>query len=161
MKQIKTTIVLILMSTGVFAQSTLNVSGGGKIIGTNSYDYSIEQMTVVSSFISPSLVITQGVLQPSSSIATRVVTNTLQKDLKVYPNPSSAIVNIESNFKKSGLLKAALLDVNGRTVIYDEWNMANGADKNIMDIQRLSEGSYFLRLIFDNEETTFKILKIN
>jgi hypothetical protein len=39
--------------------------------------------------------------------------------------------------------------------------MANGADKNIMDIQRLSEGSYFLRLIFDNEETTFKILKIN
>ena len=161
MKQIKTTFVLILMSTGVFAQSTLNVSGGGKIIGTNSYDYSIGQMTVVSSFISPSLVITQGVLQPSSSIATRVVTNTLQKDMKVYPNPSSAIVNIESNFKKSGLLKAALLDVNGRTVIYDEWNMANGADKNIMDIQRLSEGSYFLRLIFDNEETTFKILKIN
>lgn len=157
-KQLKALALLCFLSNGIYAQSTINATGGGGIIGNNSYEYSIGEMTIVSTYSSPSLVVTQGVLQPFKQNATvNTNFNITQDELRIYPNLTSAIVYIKSNFKESGILKGSLYDVNGSFIQNDEWKLLNGAEINQLDISHLAQGNYYLHLNFNNKESTSKI----
>lgn len=161
MKHCKIILMLLFASGGAFAQSTINASGGGSTIGGNSFDYSIGEMTIVSTSSTSSLVVTQGLLQPTAQApdATHDII-IAQNDLTIYPNPTTAIVNIKPDFKKPGTLKVTLLDANGRVIEYNEWKLESGREENQLDINHLAQGNYFLQINFNNQKNTYKIQKI-
>ena len=86
--------------------------------------------------------------------------NSFSSNLKIYPNPTSSIVNIQADFKKSGTLKASLLDANGRIIQSKEWKLESGKEKNQLDITSVAQGNYFLNINYNNQNNTYKIQKI-
>lgn len=73
----------------------------------------------------------------------------LEIDIKLYPNPTEDILNIDCN---SRIEKVDIYDING-----------NGLGSHFGDTQiRLSElesGVYFIRIFFDNHYKIFKVVK--
>jgi hypothetical protein len=59
--------VLALISSDAFCQHTLNVSSHSAAIKGLTFDYSIGEMTLVSTERNANLIVTQGLLQPSGS----------------------------------------------------------------------------------------------
>lgn len=151
---------VLLASSFTYAQATLNASGGSATIGTKNFEYSIGEMTIVSSYKDLSMSVTQGVLQPMRAIASKIATIS-QNQLSVYPNPTKDLVFVVANFEKSGLLKATLMDVTGRILINEQWELSNGSGQNQLNIASLAQGTYMLLLQFNNESITYKIQKIN
>ncbi len=162
-------LILLLLTFIVIhcdAQSTLNASGGGGTIGGNSYDYSIGEMSLVSTETGASVVVTQGLLQPEARFATGTENIVItQEQLKIYPNPTVAVINLQAGFQRGGKLKIILTDVQGKTLVQKEFELSSGKEKQQLDLSSFSAGSYLLTVNFKNSETnsnnTYKIQKIN
>jgi hypothetical protein len=132
MKKLKTTILgLLLCSGSLYAQSTLNATGGGGMIGGNSYDYSVGEMTLVSTQTSNAIIITQGLLQPEAKFTTSTKDLIIAQDqMSIYPNPTAAIVYIQPQFTSAGRMQISLLDATGKTLIRQEYKLSSGTEKN-------------------------------
>ncbi len=167
MKKLKITILgLLLCSGSLYAQSTLNASGGGGTIGSNSFDYSIGEMTLVSTETSTAIVITQGLLQPEEKFATSTEDIIISQDqLSIYPNPTAAILNLQPQFTTGGQMQLLLIDATGKTLIRKECVLTSGTEKQQIDISGFSVGNYLLNVHFTNNKTTsrntYKIQKNN
>jgi hypothetical protein len=167
MKKLKTTILgLLLCSGSLYAQSTLNASGGGGTIGSNTYDYSIGEMTLVSTETSSTIIITQGLLQPESRFATSTKNLIItQNQMSIYPNPTTAIINIQPQFTTAGTMQLRLVDAMGKIIIQQEDKLSSGTEKQQIDISGLAIGNYLLSVIYTNNQTTlrntYKIQKNN
>ena len=151
---------VLLASSITYSQATLNASGGSSNIGSNTFEYSIGEMTIVATYKDLSIAVTQGVLQPVSTLASKVSKIT-PTQLSVYPNPTKDLVFVVANFGNAGILKASLMDVTGRIMINEQWELSNGSGQNQLNIASLAEGSYMLLLQFNNESITYRIQKIN
>jgi hypothetical protein len=158
MKKIKTTILgLLLCSGSLYAQSTINASGGGGAIGSNTYDYSIGEMTLVSTETSSAIIITQGLLQPEAKFATSTKDLIISQDqLSIYPNPTAAVVNIQPQFTMAGTIQINLLDAMGKTIIRKEYRLSSGKEKQQIDISGFAIGNYLLNVNYTNNKTTLK-----
>jgi phosphopantothenate synthetase len=81
------------------AQQTLNVSGHSAKIDGMTFDYSIGEMTLVSTERASNLIVTQGVLQPGSSSTSSPSSDAtltiVDNPIKVYPNPASHLLFVE------------------------------------------------------------------
>lgn len=109
-----------------WAQQNLNVSGQSVKINGLHFDYSIGEMTLISTQSNSKITVTQGILQPTipvtkmpnqqGSSATLSETN-----IKVYPNPTENMLFIESFENEDAELSFQLYDLSGR-VIYTEKN---------------------------------------
>lgn len=167
MKKLKTTILgLLLCSGSLYAQSTLNATGGGGVIGSNSYDYSIGEMTLVSTETSSAVIITQGLLQPEAKFATNTTDLIIsQNQLNIYPNPTTAILNLQPKFTEAGTMQLLVLDATGKTVFRSEIKLNAGNEKQQIDISSFAAGNYLLNVNYTNNKTTskntYKIQKIN
>lgn len=163
MKKLKTTLLVLALSSGsLFAQSTLNATGGQGTIGGNTYEYSIGEMTLVSTQSGSNIVVTQGLLQPSAKFATNTEDLIISQDqLNIYPNPSSAIVNIQPQFKSGGDLQLLLLDASGKVVQKLNKVLSSGTEKQQINISNLANGNYILNVNFGEMKNSYKIQKIN
>lgn len=77
-----------------------------------------------------------------------------QEQLKVYPNPTSNAIFIESG---NGLVvkEMSVYDINGRFI-----KKAEGKSINTIDLSELSNGLYILKVLGDDDqEATFRIIK--
>ncbi|MCW3121190.1 MAG: hypothetical protein JWQ38_682 [Flavipsychrobacter sp.] len=169
----KNTILLVpLMLLGavtIRAQSVgptaINAAGNSAVIGTNRFDWSVGEMSMVSTFTTPGIIITQGVLQPSEKDHTGVPTTTLSKQLQVFPNPASSVVNISYDAPSSGTLNYKLLDMQGRVVTQKALQVKPGTTKEQITIAGLACATYMLSITAgtDNakeESASYKIEKI-
>ena len=91
-----------VMSLNAFCQQAINVSGHSATINGLKFDYSIGEMTLVTTEKNATLIVTQGLLQPNSSGSGANTnpgnTNISLSDLiKVYPNPTDNILFVESS----------------------------------------------------------------
>ncbi|MDQ1296329.1 MAG: hypothetical protein QG611_307 [Bacteroidota bacterium] len=78
------------------------------------------------------------------------------KDIVVYPNPSSGLINIDfKNPHREGVIE--VISVNGK-VVYTEKISDVPAGKRTFDLSSLSDGIYFCRLRFLNEEIIFSVI---
>lgn len=162
MQKIKLSLFLLFSSATLFGQSTLNATGGGGTIGANTYDYSVGEMSLVSTFSSATVIVTQGILQPQPISPTGIQSSAISKDqLQIYPNPGSTIVYIQTSFLTAGQITVALLDAIGRELKYYEWPLINGIEKHAIDMSHLAQGNYFLNVNFNEQQNTYKIQKIN
>lgn len=171
MKRIYKLIVALIVITTcnqAFAQSIspfiLNGAGGSKQIGSIIYDYSIGEMTLVSTFYGSNVTLTQGLLQNNVSVAVGVVNIELAQNLQVYPNPASSLVNIRFNSPKSGNLTYKLLDMTGKTLLSKGVEVNNGIMNQEINIDPFAVATYMLEITFNsggtNETNTYKIDKI-
>lgn len=76
--------------------------------------------------------------------------------LKIYPNPSSGIVWVQSDFEFSGKMECEIIGPDG-TIVYRK----NTSEKAFaVDVQNLASGLYLLRMKNDKKILTQKLIKI-
>jgi hypothetical protein len=160
----------LLAATGANAQSaapaTLNAAGGSVAIGGSTFDWSVGEMTMVSTFSTSSIIVTQGLLQPAPKNSDGVKQVSLLQDLQVFPNPASSIVNIQFKSSLQGTLDYVLMDMIGKTIMNDAVDIKQGGAAAQVNIAALANASYMLKVTLSagsksKETTSYKIQKLN
>ena len=160
-----------LLSTSAFCQNTLNVSSHSATINGATFDYSIGEMTLVSTERNANLIVTQGLLQPNGSRngtqAQPGNTQIASSDLiKVYPNPTENILNVESFENAEAAISYQLFDATGKVVLSENAIWQAGTNKVTLDLKNYAAGSYYLMIRKPNvngiiENFSYKIQKTN
>ena len=168
MKRAVLLIPLSLAALSLHAQTmtpgTLNATGGTGTIGSTEFDWSIGEMTLVSTFTTSGVIVTQGVLQPSDAMEGIPVNNALKDQLKVFPNPASTEVNIQYTAQTQGTLAYRLLDMNGKVFDKQTIQVTQGANAGQVNVKELACAAYMLEVTLtageSTERTSYKIQKI-
>ncbi|MDN6310296.1 MAG: T9SS type A sorting domain-containing protein [Flavobacteriaceae bacterium] len=147
----------------ISAQSTVNTSGGSNTLSIGAFDYSIGEMTVVSTQSNANITVTQGLLQVESSslgISEEILSD---QDLTIYPNPTTDLLYIKPSLEGSGELSIKLYDLQGRRVSERTFYLKTGLEKQKIDLSYLQEATYMLSVEFihaqKNYHQTYKIVK--
>jgi hypothetical protein len=165
-------LVLQFLVKSVEAQSSLNVSSNILTIRDNVYEYSIGEMTLVSTERNANLIVTQGLLQPynSGNVANDAAGNSTLSDLsdniKVYPNPTQNSLFVETYETQVADYSYQLMDGLGKVVLNKEGQTRVGLNKFVLDLQNLAAGTYYLMIrkpypTGPLENYSFKIQKVN
>jgi hypothetical protein len=120
----------------------------GSLAGQYNYDY------IVTSTICPNDSSNVIVIVDGSCDYTAIVEE-LMGQWEVYPNPATTTLTVSNN---SGLSVSnmELLDLNGKVLYNSTWG--NQLEKNI-DISPLQTGMYILKLTFDGQTSSKRIIK--
>jgi hypothetical protein len=146
-------------------QTPCTTTGQGTA-GNFVISYTIGEMPLVTTEKNNGLIITQGVLQPVPFIADTLYECYSQTEVKVYPNPTPGIFNLQLRMLKKGKVKTLLFDVTGKLVQTNEFDY-NAFYGTAYNIQKLSNGVYYLQLFFTEAGTNsakkcvYTIQKIN
>jgi hypothetical protein len=163
---------LALLAVGIpeiYAQNTLNVSGNSAKINGMTFDYSIGEMTLVSTEHQSNFIITQGLLQADQSASGQSTSpsdlNQWQNLVKVYPNPSDNLVYAEWQADKTADCAYQLFDATGKVVLKGNYQQLSGNNKIRLELQSLAAGTYYLMLsglVAEDaqEQFSFKIQKV-
>lgn len=81
--------------------------------------------------------------------------------LKVFPNPTQDLLNIELELNKKQTVQVTLFDLRGRQVKASSFEAASGNWKEQVSTHDLVPGNYVLRLQIGNETISRKIVKAN
>ena len=79
--------------------------------------------------------------------------------LEVYPNPATDKVTIHLNMNQATDLTIRILDLKGRTVIYDQKKGANGDFKLEYMLDNITPGMYFIYLNTNNGFSVHRLVK--
>ena len=139
--------------------------------GGNSYKWSTGEVQK-SIQINPtrtttySLTATRGGITNTDSVTVTVenCTNTitendLNKNIKVYPNPTSGILNVNV-VGSNNEFNLQLINLNGRIIYSDKVNSSQGGMSKQIDLSRFAKGVYFVRLFNSNQNSNKKIILI-
>lgn len=135
--------------TGFRHMSTLNTHFG---IGQ---DESIDRVTIywpsgiVDQIDNPAINQTLSVVEGSAPLS---VDSDLIANISIYPNPVENKLTITTTRDLSNSL-ISIFDIQGRRVVNTKY------ESNQINVQHLSSGTYFLRIIKDNKETKLKFIK--
>jgi len=155
--------------TGAKAQSagpaTLNANGGSASIGANEFEWSVGEMVLVSTFTAGGTTVTQGILQPFERSHEGVANTELQKQLLVFPNPASTVVNIRCDAAAGGTLSYRLMDVTGSIISSNTVKLNMPSITTQVNISGLAAAVYVLEVNIASEKGTskssYKIEKLN
>ncbi|MFI5196264.1 MAG: T9SS type A sorting domain-containing protein [Chitinophagales bacterium] len=144
--------------------STINVSGSSGTIGSTLFDWSIGELTLVSTFTGSSVIITQGLLQ-NNKTGTSVQSVSAAEHIQVFPNPANTIVNLKYTAAIQGELSYRLMDMTGRMIINHNTEIQQGITLEQLNISELAAATYLLEVSFKSdgaseEMTSFKIEKL-
>lgn len=124
------------------AQTAFSVSSHSATIQGNTYEYVIGEMTLVSTERNSNLIVTQGYLQPvESNRPAQVDLSDASALVKVYPNPTQDIVNVEGLNTSSVLLNYTLFDVTGKVLQEQVLDKSNHFS---VDLKPYAGGNYYL-----------------
>ena len=144
--------------------STLNASGGSATISGKHFDWSVGEMTLVNTFSTTTVVLTQGLLQPGIAVTAVAQTPFFEK-MEVFPNPTDAIVNIRFNSTLQGALVIKLMDMAGRALIEQRTDVYQGLNTTQINMATLAGATYMLQLSMDatdgnQQMASYKIQKL-
>ena len=146
--------------------STLNAAGGSAVIGSNEFDWSVGEMTMVSTFTTPGIIVTQGVLQPYDPPSLGAGnTSLLTTHLQVFPNPATSEVNLEYSSASAGTLNYRLMDIAGKIIFNQTIKVNQGTTLRKIDVSGLACATYMLEVVVNPENTSsqtasYKIQKL-
>ncbi len=168
-KKIFPSLLLLAGTLGAHAQSigpsTLNAAGGSGTIAGTSHSYSIGEMTVVSTAITPQIVVTHGVLQPDESSLAVGDGPSLVSQLSLFPNPAQATLHLQPRFGAGGELSCSLVDATGKLVLTHTAALHTGNERQTLQLGAVAAGTYLLSVRFGApgaapQTATYKIQKI-
>jgi len=158
MKRIALIILGLLLSYSGFSQeirSYVISSSGASIMGDNGSLYLSIGEPMNTEISDGEIMISQGFLQVSISESTSTE-NFLTEEIKVYPNPTGADLIIEMP-ELNGVYKYQLFNSLGDHIENKEIQHVSTP----LDLEALSPGNYFLRVIKGKESSrTVKIVKL-
>ncbi len=145
--------------------ATINAVGNSAIIGSSEFDWSIGEMTMVSTVTAGSIIITQGVLQQSDISVGVPNYSPIARQLKVFPNPASTVVNLQYSTQTAGTLFYKLMDLNGKIISRQTINVKEGATTEQINVSALACATYMLEVTVNTgnaqpENISYKIQKI-
>jgi hypothetical protein len=138
------------------APATFNSAGGTGTIGGNTYDFSIGEMSVVSTNSYGNGVITHGVLQPEVIIESLDDTELVRSMFNVFPNPTDAVLNVEA-IGNAQLEGVSLYDAAGKLVF--QTSVASGVKSTKLNMMQYAAGTYYLSIASDKNSFGIKIVK--
>lgn len=154
-------LLCILATINIRAQSLrptiLNSSGGSGTINGIFHDYSFGEMTVIQTFSSPNLIVTQGLLQTrTDTAATGINDNVLNMPkINVFPNPTHQLVTFESEYQTSGKMQYELTDISGKLVVSKQLSFNAGKVNETLDLSLLPAGTFLLKITIDQGRELF------
>ena len=77
------------------------------------------------------------------------------EEMNLYPNPSTGVVFIESNFT-TGAFNLVVSDVNGRIVETGSDSISAGT--NTVNLSKVQKGTYFFKLSNENAEKVYRVV---
>jgi hypothetical protein len=163
MFKIKTFLGLLILGASLQsqAQTAFSASSHSATIQGNKYEYTIGEMTLVSTERNSHLIITQGYLQPTEGNKPTDLdnANSLQ-NIKVYPNPTQDVVNFEMLEDMKGSISYQLYDVAGKVLLKNDLDQAQ---RFTIDMQSYAIGNYYVLITLNNAtepiKYTYKIQK--
>jgi hypothetical protein len=137
--------------------STINAAGGSAVIGGNTHEFSIGEMTMVSTNTFANGSVTHGVLQPAKVIIESIEDElSLNEQFSVYPNPSDGFLIIDA--KGNALPKAInVYDAIGKLVM--QLNQKQITSSTKIDLSAHAAGQYVLVLNTEKRNYNIKITK--
>lgn len=155
----------VLVRAQNIGPSTVNSAGNTALIGGNQFDWSVGEMSLVSTFTTPGIIVTQGVLQPSETDHTGVPVAVLSKDLRVFPNPASSVVNLQYNTQSAGRLTYSMMDITGKTITKKTVSVNPGITTEQINISELACATYMLKVSLEGnnmakDNISYKIEKL-
>jgi len=134
--------------------SVLNSTGGTAAIGSNTYEWSVGEMTLVGTFAGTGISVTQGVLQPVQNTTGIAGVSIGPDELRVYPVPATDALYIRPAFTTGGTLCIALLDASGKTVSRKITNLSSGTELQELNVGTLAAGNYLLQIAYETGSTS-------
>lgn len=144
--------------------SSINAAGGSGTISGNTYEYSIGTLALQQTYSSPSLIVTDGVLQPNIAPNSVAPPPIAAGQLSVYPNPVLSTLFVQPGFGKSGTLQYVLTDAAGKTVHTQSVALSLGTERQEINMSALAAGQYTLNVTWQqggkNYATAYKVQKL-
>lgn len=78
----------------------------------------------------------------------------------MYPNPVKGILNINITAAAAGRVLAEVFEMNGRRMLGQNYTVAEGEQNLQLDMGRLGNGSYLLKITVDGKSTTQLVHKL-
>jgi len=146
--------------------SILNTSGGYGTIAGNDYEWSVGELAMVNTYTSAAVTVTQGLLQPAYGSLGVAKTQPVVSGLRVFPNPSSAIVNVQYSSPGSGIMNYRVMDVTGQLLQTGSVKLVPGVNTQQVNISTFAEGNYMLEVECSvtgmaAQQMSYKIQKLN
>ncbi|HEX8333908.1 MAG TPA: T9SS type A sorting domain-containing protein, partial [Segetibacter sp.] len=91
----------------------------------------------------------------------KTIQNNSSFSVNVYPLPAKEKLNVEIQSSKTGKANVAITDVSGKTLITTSLSVIPGSNRSAVNIQSLSKGVYFLKVISSEATETIKIMVDN
>lgn len=77
--------------------------------------------------------------------------------VRLYPNPTHGDLNIEISENTADNITIQVVDFTGKLVSTKEWNSMGTVVRESLDLNELSQGTYFVNVILDGERYTERI----
>lgn len=135
----------------------LNSSGGSGLINGVHYDYSFGELTLIQTFSSPTLIVTQGLLQTRTDTAAAGINDhALNKPkITVFPNPAQQLLSFESEYETGGKMLYELMDITGKLVASKQFSFSAGKVRETIDLSMLPASTFLLKITIDQGKETF------
>lgn len=156
-------IILLVISTRAFGQShaPVLVTGAGDSF-KNDYvevEWSIGEV-LTETYFNDTNSLTQGFHQPEYDVVA-AVDDTLKSDfeVRVFPNPTSEVIDLRVTGKTSQTLTYELIDLQGKVLLSRSISDLSGQ----INVSGLSQNIYLLKVLAEGGKliTSFKIQKVN
>jgi hypothetical protein len=153
--------IAVFLSSQISAQSiapsTFNAAGGSATIAGNTHEFSIGEMSMVSTSNYPTGSVTHGILQPANVIIESIEDELSFNDVfSVYPNPSDGILQLDT---KNGTLPNAVIvyDALGKLIIKTTKQQISTSTK--IDLSTCASGQYLVVVQTSKKNYNIKITK--
>ncbi|MBK9422057.1 MAG: T9SS type A sorting domain-containing protein [Flavobacteriales bacterium] len=90
----------------------------------------------------------------STNAVLSVPSNSLDRSLNIYPNPTTGLVNLEYTLDNGSAMQVDVLDVVGKTVMHSTMASGSGVQREVVDLGSLANGTYVLKLNTGNTQAT-------
>jgi Secretion system C-terminal sorting domain len=155
------------LNAQTISPSIINSTGGTAKAGAYTVDWSFCEVTLASTFSTPNLIVTQGVLQSDPLANSNGINDitSVQKTIRVFPNPSSDVIYLQAEDKSVTGFTYSLLDISGKIVLISSGNSSLTEKDQRVDLTGLPAGTYILEITESqkrqNTIQTYKVQKIN
>jgi hypothetical protein len=152
----------ICFSTTLYAQSlqpdVIASDGGFAVLSNGSISWTLGE-TVSETFTSPGNYLTQGFQQPRILLVS-AIGHGITMGAGVYPNPATAVLNVNLNNLAFGTYELNFYDVIGNKVKHIV-TTGGGSSTLQLDISAFANGAYMLSITGNNFTQSFKVIKTN
>ncbi len=95
-----------------------------------------------------------------ASPTSRVNDLTENVSIQLSPNPTPSMVSVQIESKKTKAVKIQVVDLSGRTVISENWNINVGNNQKSIDLNSSAKGIYMIQIIENQDVISKKIIKL-